>query len=86
MSGHWRKQTKKCESKKAYESLSEALRFIEEAEKEHNTPDRKGKRRPLRPYICKVCKKIHVGHIPQQEWLRIQKGEGTETIMGKRIL
>ena len=69
MSGAQRRQLKRCESKKAYDSLSEAKKYIESVEKEHYTPDHKGDRRPLRAYICKVCFKIHVGHVPLNEWL-----------------
>ena len=70
--GARRKQQKRCESKKAYHSLSEANKYIENAEKRHYSPDKIGSRRPLRAYLCKICIKIHVDHIPMDEWYRIK--------------
>lgn len=74
MSGAQRKKLKRCQSKKVYHSLSEANRYIECVEKRHYSPDKKGDKRPLRPYICKICFKIHVGHISRDEWHRMKKG------------
>lgn len=74
VTGARRKQLRRCESKKAYRSLSEANKYIASVEKKHYSPDKKGNRRPLRAYLCKVCFKIHVGHIPMDEWHRMRKG------------
>lgn len=64
MSGAWKRQIKRCESKKIFYSLSEANRYIEKLTKNKKTKDKLGTPKHMRPYLCKVCKKIHVGHIP----------------------
>lgn len=64
MSGAWRRQIKRCEKKKQYNSLSEANRIINEL------PDTVKRPRPMRAYLCKICGKIHIGHVPRTE-LRI---------------
>lgn len=64
MSGAWKRQLKRCESKKKFSSLSEANRFIEKKTGNKKTTDKLGVEKHMRPYLCKVCKKIHIGHIP----------------------
>jgi len=75
MSGAQRKQLRKCESKKKFFSLSEANRFIELLEKNGPTKDKLGMKRPMRAYICKICRKIHIGHIPMDEFTSQKKND-----------
>lgn len=79
MSGAQRRHLRRCESKKPFNSLSQANVYIERVEKDGYTLDMRGDRRPLRAYLCKVCFKIHVGHIPLNEWRALQKQKYTVT-------
>lgn len=80
------KQRKRCESKKVFQNLSEATLFISQQEKRRFTADRKGHRRPMRPYLCKVCSKIHVGHIPLDEWHEEKKARDSRRNLFGRVV
>lgn len=64
LSGAQKRHVKRCESKKVFYRLSEAYRFVEKLTKNKKTQDKLGTLKHTRPYLCKVCKKIHIGHVP----------------------